>query len=390
MGYTCLKSDRVLVGQDLTLLRNGVVIVKDGKIVEITTTQGLASYGEGQLTMVDLGDVTLMPGMIECHNHLALDARLPAHLEMMNNSECELSILAVHGLEDDLRSGVTTARCLGDRHYIDVVFKREIAKGNVIGPNLIVSGIGMRSVHGHGFVGLPHCGVEEFRKTARTNISRGVDFLKIFATAGAPPMNGTFIPHYLSRDEIRTVVEEGQSVNIKTAAHCVGGQALVDCVEMGVEVIEHAYCATQADMDLILKHDCWVDLTSGIFLDPEREAYCPPNNVLNMRKNRESVRACLETVIKSGVKYCIGTDAYHSLLYKEVEYAVGLGADKLTALKAITTNAAILCGLDAKTGQLKAGLDADIIAVVGNPLETPSALKDVTFVMKNGTIYRND
>lgn len=390
MKTICLLAERVLVGEDLTPMDKGAVLVKDGKIVEITSQEAVAQYGNDQLERLDLGDVTLMPGMIECHNHLALDARLPEHLEMMNSSECELSILAVKGLADDLHAGVTTARCMGDRHYIDVVFKREIAKGNVVGPDLVVSGIGMRSIHGHGYVGVPHCGVEEFRKTARNNMSRGVDFLKIFATAGAPPMHGTFIPHFLTREEIATVVNEGRSVNIPTAAHCVGGQALVDCVELGVDVIEHAYCATEADMDLILKHDCWVDLTSGIFLDPEREPFCPPSNVLNMRKNRDYVRSCLETVIGSGAKFCIGTDAYHSLLYKEVEYAVDMGASKVKALQAITSNAAIICGLEGKKGQLAPSLQADIIAVKGNPLENPSALKDVTFVMKSGTVYRQD
>lgn len=385
-----LYSNRILVGEELLVLENGCLIIKDEKIHRITTRDQIDSEVMSQYEVIDLGDMTLMPGMIECHNHLAMDARLPNHLEMMEGSECELSILAIQGLKDDLLSGVTTARCMGDRYYIDVILKKEIEKGNILGPDLLVSGIGMRSLHGHGYVGVPHVGVEEFRKRSCENLLRGVDFLKIFATAGAPPMEGDFIPYFLTRDEISVVVDAAKGVNKKVAAHCIGGQALIDCIECGVKIIEHAYCATLEEMELIKKYDCWVDLTSGIFLDPEREAFCPPNNVINFRKNREYVRSCLENVIKSGVKYCIGTDAYHSLLYKEVEYTVSLGADIKTALKGITSNAAIMCDIDYKTGSLKEGLQGDISGVLGNPLTNPSALKDIKFVMKKGTIYRND
>lgn len=385
-----LYGNSILIGEELHPLENGCIILRDGQIHRITTRDKLDEERMSQYEVIDLSNMTLMPGLIECHNHLAMDARLPRHLEMMENSECELSILAVQGLKDDLISGVTTARCMGDRHYIDVIFKREIDKGNMIGPDLLVAGIGMRSIHGHGYVGLPHSGVDEFRKRACENLMHGVDFLKIFATAGAPPMEGDFIPHYLTRDEIIAVVEAAKSVNKKVAAHCIGGQALIDCLECGVQIIEHAYCATLEEMELIKKYDCWVDLTSGIFLDPEREQFCPPNNVLNIRKNREYVRSCLENVIKSGVKFCIGTDAYHSLLYKEVEYAVSLGADIKLALKAVTSNAAIMCDIADKTGCLKEGLQADIIGITGNPLLNPNALKNIKFVMKKGKIYRND
>ncbi|WHH60356.1 amidohydrolase family protein [Petroclostridium sp. X23] len=388
MGYIGLCADTVLVGGHLKAIQNGCILIKDGKILKVLAEEAFLKEDVKSCEIIELGNVTLMPGMIECHNHVALDARVPDHLEMMNDSECELTIRSMKTLKDDLMSGVTTARCMGDRHYIDVVFKHQIQKGDVIGPNLLVSGIGMRSVHGHGYVGMGHAGVEEFRRTARENMAKGVDLLKVFVTPGMPSVNSSFIPHFLTVDEIKTVVEEGKSMDLKTAAHCIGGQGLKDCIEAGVDVIEHAYAATEDDIELIEKNNRWVNLTSGIFMDPSREAFCSKQSVLTIRKLRESTIRCLEKVVKSNVRFTLGTDAYHTFLYREVEYAVSLGADKLTSLKGVTVNAAEMCGISDRTGSISEGLDADIIAVKGDPLEDVSVLANVSFVMKNGHIYK--
>lgn len=392
MKKQVILADNILVGEELELKPDSCILVNDGKIEKIIEKVEFLTQSWEGYEIINTDGYTLMPGMIECHNHLALDARLPDHLNMVNHSQTEQAIIAMKGLEDDLLSGVTTARCLGDRNYMDVEFKNQIAQGNVKGPNLLVSGIGMKGRHGHGYVGMPHSGVEEFRKTARENMFRGVDTLKIFVTAGAPPMdmeNG-FIPCYISYDEIKTVVEEGRQLGIPTAAHCIGGQGLRYCVKAGVDVIEHVYAMTDEDAKIVQDSDCWIDLTSGIFLDPSREEFCPQNFVDNARKNRDNIRRCLENVMKYNLKFTLGTDAYHSLLYREVEYAVELGASKLDAVKGVTVNAARMCQIDNKTGYLAEGMDADIIGVRGNPLECVSYLKDVGFVMKNGVIEKNN
>lgn len=388
--YTALLAQTVLHGPELTPMHNGCVVLRDGKIEQILPAADFQAADLGDGDVVDLGARTLMPGMIECHNHVCMDARLPGHLEMMNGNECELTVTGVKALRDDLLSGVTTARCMGDRHYLDMKLRKEIQKGRLIGPNLLCSGIGMRAIHGHGFVGLPHSGVEEFRRTARENMLQGADFLKIFATPGMPPMDGGFVPHFLTRAEIRTVVEEAASKNLTVAAHCVGGQGLVDCVEEGVEVIDHAYCITEEGLELVAKYDRWLDLTSGILLDPSREEFLSPAGAEHCRKTREATFACMEKVMKSGVKFSLGTDAYHGLLYREVDYAVQCGASRLNAVKGVTVNAAKMCRIDHKTGSLQAGLDADIIAVDGNPLEDVLSLSRVPFVMKSGVIYKNE
>ncbi len=390
MSLTAVYAEKALVGEELEVLEDACILVEDECIAEVTTRREFEASGR-DAAIVRLDGRTVLPGLMECHDHLALDARLPGHLDMMNLSECEHTLLALQGLHDDLMSGVTTARCLGDRNYIDVVLRDQIRQGRVSGPDLLVCGIGMKGCHGHGYVGMPHSGVEEFRRTARENMFHGVDILKIFVTPGAPAASPEeFIPCYISYDEIRTVVEEAKAMNLRTAAHCIGGRGLDYCVRAGVDVIEHVYSITPDQVKLLEEEfDGWIDMTSGIVLDPEREPYCPPAAVKKMRAAREYSRQCINQIYQSKkIRYTIGTDANHGLLYKELEYACEGGASSLEALKGVTVHAARMCGLEKKTGQIAKGMKADLIAVDDNPLEEIRALKNVRFVMKSGKICK--
>ena len=387
MSDMILKADRVLVGEDLNLKEHMAVIVRDGKIEEILP-QAECPAVEGA-EVIDLKDTTLMPGMIECHNHLSIDATIPEHLELLAwSTECELTLIALDGFRKDLMSGVTTARCMGDRFYIDVTLKKLIEQGKVAGPKLLAAGIGMKGSHGAGYIGSPHCGPEEIRKTARENLKKGVDLLKLFITPGVPDPESEFVPSFLSLEEIAMAVNEAARKNLPVAAHCIGGQGLKDCIDGGVQVIEHMYMCTPQDAEWLANSKCIVDFTSGIFLDPTREETLSANNAYRVRKNRPRVRERLKLLMSTGVPYVLGTDAYHGYLYREVGYAVELGSDIVTALKGVTSNAAKVCGLGDRIGSLKKGYTADIIAVEGNPLTDVACLAKVPFVMQDGNIVK--
>ena len=391
MSLTAVYAKKALVGEELQTLNDACILIEGEYIAEVTTRREFEASGR-EAAVIRLEGRTVLPGLFECHDHLALDARLPGHLDMMNLSECEHTILALKGLEDDLMSGVTTARCMGDRNYIDVVLRDQIRQGKVKGPDLLVCGIGMKGLHGHGYVGMPHSGAEEFRRTARENMFHGVDILKIFVTPGAPAATPEeFIPCYISYDEIRTVVEEAKAMNIRTAAHCIGGMGLDYCVRAGVDVIEHVYSIRPEQVKLLEEEfEGWIDMTSGIVLDPEREPYCSASAVKKMRAAREYSRQCMAQIYQSGkIRYTIGTDANHGLLYRELEYACEGGASALDALKGVTVNAARMCGVEDRTGRIAGGMKADLIAVDEDPLEKIGTLKDVRFVMKSGRIYKN-
>lgn len=382
----------VLAGSELEEIQNGAVVVEDGKVVKVVPAEQLTEEDRAQAEWIAFEDETVLPGLIEGHNHLSIDARKSNHLEILGTAtECKLTLLAEEGLYDDLLSGVTTVRCMGEKHDLDLKLKKEIDAGNLVGPDILPAGVGMKGSNGSGYIGAPHSGVEEFRRTARANVSKGVKLLKIFTTPGVFSTEQDFIPSFLSAEEIRTVVEEAHRLHLPVAAHCIGGQALRDCVEQGVDVIEHAYCASKEDIELLKAHpDCWVDLTTGIYLDPDREQYLSENNARNVRAGREIVRECVGNLVRAGIHFALGTDANHGLLWKEVVYTVELGASKRDALKGVTSNAAYISRLSGKKGELTAGADADIIAVKGNPLEDPAVLADVSFVMKKGVVYKKN
>ena len=389
---TIITAKLVLSGTELEELHNGAVVTENGKIVKVVPQAELTDADKADAEIIDFADETVMPGMIECHTHLVIDARKPDHLEIIGSgSECKLTLIALEGLEDDLLSGVTTARCMGDKYDLDLKLKKEIEAGNVVGPDLLTAGVGMKGSNGSGYVGAPHSGVEEFRRTARSNVAKGVNLLKIFTTPGVFSVDLGFVPSFLSAEEIRTVVEEGNRLHLPVAAHCIGGQALRDCVEQGVAVIEHAYCATDEDVELLKAHpECWLDLTTGIYLDPDREEFLSAASAAKVRQGREIVRESVSKLIQGGIHFALGTDANHGLLWKEVVYTVEMGADKRTALKGVTSNAAIVSRVAGKKGELSVGADADVIAVSGNPLENPAVLQNVPFVMKGGVVYKNE
>ena len=388
MSYKIIYADKVLCGKGLVPQEKQAIIIENDKIKEILPQDRCPEIEGAEI--ISLKDSTVMPGMIECHNHLSIDATIPDHLELLAwSTECDLTLIALDGFKKDLMSGVTTARCMGDRFYIDVTLKKLINEGKVAGPKLLAAGIGMKGCHGAGYIGSPHCGPEEIRKTTRDNLKKGVDLLKLFITPGVPDPTSEFVPSFLSLEEIATAVNEGARKNIPVAAHCIGGQGLKDCIDGGVQVIEHMYLCTPEDAELLAKSDCTVDFTSGIFLDTSREETLSPANATKVRLNRERVRERLKLLMSTGVPYVLGTDAYHGYLYREVGYAVELGSDILTALKGVTSNAAKVCGLEDSIGSLENGYTADIIAVNGDPLTNPSCLGDVPFVMQNGQVVKH-
>lgn len=376
-----LKAKTVIAGTELSALENAAVQVEAGKITEIYENANQIPE-ELQNVIVDLGDKTLIPGMIDCHNHLALDTRLENHLVKMNDCECEQTIRAIKTMKDDLVSGVTTARCLGDRFYVDVTCKKAQQEGRITGPKLVVSGIGMRASRGHGYVGMPFNGPEEFRRQARENIAHGVDFLKVFMTK---VINATpFIYHFMSPEELRAVVQEARSVGITTACHCSGGQGLDDCLDAGIDCLEHVYYITKEQVERVGNADRWVVYTPSYALNDTLLFKFSPKDREGSLKEKEIICECLRGAIEGGLKFGIGTDGIHQGLAQEAKYIFELGASNKDVLAGITVNAAKICGIQEKTGSIAKGLAADLVALDGNPLQDISALKNVKAVYQDG------
>lgn len=378
----------VLQGKNLEPLIDGGIVVEDDIIKFVGNVEDvLKQYPD--VEKIKHSGSCLMPGMIDCHSHTSMDARVAGHLEMMNDEATELTLRAVRYQRDDLMSGITTSRILGDKNYVDVALRNAINRREAVGPRLLVAGIGMRSLHGHGFVGVPHTGVQEFRETSRKNMLRRTQWLKVFVTAGAPPVGDDHIPSFISLEEIEAVTREAKRMGIHTSAHCIGGEGLLNCVKGGIDVIDHAYCATDSDLKLIREQECWICLTPSVFMDLERNEHNTPAVAANTEAGRERVIATMRKIVASGVKYAIGSDALHGSMGIEAKYAVELGASVKDALLGITSRGAELCRINNITGCIQEGMKADVISLGENPLDKLEALKDVRLVMKDGEIFKN-
>ena len=385
MDAYIVKAGKMILGDGLEAKENAGLLIENGKIAKVYDNMASVEIPAG-MKVVDYGDSVVIPGMIDCHNHLALDARLENHLVKMEDCEAEQTIRAIKTMKDDLMAGVTTARCLGDRFYIDVTCKKAQKEGRITGPKLVVSGIGMRSTHGHGYVGMPHCGPEEFRKTARENIARGVDFLKVFMTK---VINATpFIYHFLTLDELKVVVEEAKSVKITTACHCSGGQGLDDCLTAGIDCLEHVYYITPQQVERVKREDRWVVYTPSYALNDELLFKFSPHDKEGSLREKEIICRCLSGAIEGELKFGIGTDGLHAGLAQEACYIAGLGAKNRDVLAGITINAARLCGVDESTGSIAEGKAADLVVLEKDPLENVEALKGVQSVIQDGVVIR--
>ncbi|MEM5786025.1 MAG: amidohydrolase family protein, partial [Syntrophobacteraceae bacterium] len=165
MPTILLKADGIVDVVGLRIVTPGALLIKDSRIAAVGQ-EACARAAEAEKT-VDWTGKILLPGLIDCHNHLSLDPTLDNYLMRMNDSIPELTIRALRTMVVDLASGVTTSRCMGDKGFLDIVCKEAVEAGEIVGPRLIVATRGIRAPHGHGFVGYPFSGVENIRMAVR-------------------------------------------------------------------------------------------------------------------------------------------------------------------------------------------------------------------------------
>jgi imidazolonepropionase-like amidohydrolase len=382
MGKTLVRGGLVIDGTGSPPIDKGVILIEGQRII------GVGKEGEFRekvdVHVLDCSDQTLLPGLIDCHNHLSLDPTLENYLYRMNDSIPELTLRATTTMAVDLRSGVTTSRCLGDKGFLDVECKKAVNSGLVPGPRLLVATRGVRAFHGHGFVGYPFSGVEQIRTAVRENLAAGADVIKIFITGTLRDPKG--ISSYFSKEEIQAAVDEAHRLGVPVATHCIGGIGLKWALETGIDTIEHGYFLTDKEIAVLAKSDSWLVMTPSIFFTDARIRTLPSHLVEGHLHQREEVAQRMRAAIKAGVKFAVGTDGMHGGLAQEIQYLVDFGATPSQALMAATYHAARVCRLEESIGTLQPGKYADIIGVEGNPLKDIGALKKVKTVVSMGEI----
>jgi imidazolonepropionase-like amidohydrolase len=382
MDRTLVRGKLLIDRWDSPPIEGGVILLEGERILAAGREQAVDT--RGVVREVDCSVQTLLPGLIDCHNHLSLDATLDNYLYRMNDSIPELTLRATRTMVVDLESGVTTSRCLGDKGFLDVECKKAVHSGLVAGPRLLIATRGIRALHGHGFVGYPFSGVEQIRSAVRENLSAGADLIKVYITGTLRGPKG--IPSYLSKEEIQVVVDEAHRAGTPVATHCIGGIGLEWALETGIDVIEHGYFMNDREIDLLAKSGKWLVMTPSIFFTDARIGTLPPHLIDGHLEQRDEVGQRMSAAIRAGVKFAVGTDAMHGGLAQEMKYLVEFGATTRQALMAATWNAAQVCGLQDSIGTIEPGKSGDIIGVQGNPLEDIEALKRVRTVISRGRV----
>jgi imidazolonepropionase-like amidohydrolase len=362
--------------------RKDPVVLVDGDEIEHVQFESPDQAIDGEL--IDLSGCTLLPGFIDAHDHLSLSPHLENHGQKMNDPDALLMLRAIQNMKFDLSRGITTSRCLGEKNFIDIYLRDAVEKGIVDGPRIVTCTRGIKPVHAHGAVGTVFDGVENIRIAVRENLLRGADFIKLFITDTIRTTE--YFPYYMSVEEIRVAVEEAHRAAKKVTVHAIGGEGLTHCVQQGVDVIEHIYFANDREIEMMIKNGTWAVLTPSIFFNDNRWAMVPDSFAAGFRRNREEVLERHKAIIKSGLKYAVGTDATHGELHEDVLFLIGIGETLARALQGITIQAAKVCDREHQIGSLDMGKKADMVAVQGNLESDASALRSIHWVMKGGKI----
>ena len=381
-GINIFKGSFLWDGTRDSLLPDGAVLVEDGRIKAVGFARDIVTLPHDELH--DWPDLTLMPGLIDSHTHLSMDATMENYLDHMSDSVAELTLRATAMMRKDLLAGITTCRCLGDKEFLDIACRTAVEDGLVMGPRVLVATRGIRAPQGHGFVGYPFNGPDEIKRAIRENIERGADLIKIYIT-GTLKGNGN-LPSYLSREEIKLAIDEAHRGGLPIASHCVGGVGLDWAIEFGLDTLEHAYHITDQQIEKLAASKTKLVLTPSPLLTEERVRHLPVTLIQGHLDERDMIFNCMAAAVASGLPFAVGTDGVHGQLAHEVKYLVDLGASNLEALKAATISGAKACGIDKETGSLEVGKSADILAVKGNPLRDIGALSHPAAVVKMGEI----
>jgi imidazolonepropionase-like amidohydrolase len=406
---TAIRAGRLFDSKSGKVLENQIILVDGETIVEVGSPEHVQIPTGAQV--IDLSKATVLPGLIDGHTHVfgfGLDGIKPGgppFASLINDTREYRTLLALANAQKDLRAGFTTLRDLMSHGggYADVDIKKAINGGYFIGPRMQVSTMGLVAT-GEGILGSPEVnlprnyqtvdGLWAARQAVREQIHYGADWIKFHATAdyefepdGALRSDPTF-----TKEEVEAIVNEAHRHGKKAACHAFGGEGLRNCVEAGVDTVEHAIELDERTAELMRKSGIYLELTAYHYSLSEytaRDAKSTGGKYSLQALREKSGRLA----ISRGVKISFGSGVgpfQHGTQAAEFPYLVKYGMSPSQAIQAATTVAAEMMGWQDRIGSLEKGKFADIIAVSGDPLQDIAELEKVKFVMKGGQVVRNE
>ncbi len=404
---TVLRAARLYDGKSDAVVTPGVVVVSDGKIVAAGTQAALPAGA----TIIDLGDATLLPGLMDAHTHLSFESSLDwrqDQLDLLKKPVAEQAIDATEYARRTLLAGFTTVRDVGSSDLIDVGLRNAINAGKVPGPRMLVAvnAIGARGGHCDPTGGFrpelmkepgPEQGVangpDEVRAAVRFDTKHGADVIKTCATGGVLSEADKVDSPQLTQAELDALVDEAHALGRKAAAHAHGAEGAKRAIRAGIDSIEHGSFLDDEAFELMRKKGTYfVPTPLPCIMSRLREARAPANIIEKAANADGKAAEVLKRAVAKGARIAFGSDAAvcpHGTQLNQFAIFVRAGMKPLVAIRTATSVDAALLGVPDR-GTLEAGKLADVVAVPGDPSRDIAVMERLFFVMKGGTVVRND
>ncbi len=385
-----LLAERMFTGNEDHIRKGWGVLVHGKKILAVEPQEKLLhEYPDAQ--RIDLGNRTILPGLIDAHRHILGKSGEKVTTELMVSG----TILGVIVAKETLEDGITTVRDPGCRHYGIFTLKRAIEDGLMPGPQIYASGpnpTGRAAPQSW-----RNCYVRgpwSMRNEVRKLVEAGADWIKIIVSQATEESDWKSFIRYLTDEEILAAVEEAHTLGRRISCHVEGLEAAKAVIRAGVDAIEHGTVLDEVAVKMMVDHNVCLVPTLSVFESEGEPYYSMTDKRSDYESYLESHRGSFRLACDAGVTIAAGTDVVEPVpprgsLAGEIERIIQDGMSTFAALQSATTGGSVVLGIAHQTGTLEPGKLADIIAIQGDPLEQIQALKSVDFIMKQGKIYRN-
>ena len=403
-----LHCGKLIDTQKGTVVSEQTIIVSGDKIIAVK--KGYISPEKAENIVIDLKSKTVLPGLIDMHVHLENEYNPKRYMEQFTANEADIAFKSVNFAKTTLMAGFTTVRDLGGTG-VNIALRNAINKNIIIGPRIFTSGKAIATTGGHadptngrskllmGDPG-PEQGVinspDEARKAVRQRYKNGADNIKITATGGVLSVAKNGQNPQFTIEEVKAICETAKDYGMIIAAHAHGDEGMRRAVIGGVTTIEHGTKMSLQTMDLMKEYGTYFvpTITAGkaVAENASVKGFYPEIIVPKALEIGPKIQSTFAKAYKRGVNIAFGTDAGvfpHGLNAKEFGYMVEVGMPPMEAIQSATITNATVLGLSDKIGQIKANYIADIIATDTNPVDDITALEQITFVMKEGVVYKN-